>query len=372
MRILIPTAWFTSELDPIRNIFVERDVKLISQSHEVKVAHLGLPEIYGNSILETTYNDLPVTLIPMATTNPIQIKRAGAKLIEMAKEFDLVHTMAFHTLLPFSKLFGGSRPGVPWIHTEHSSAIAHPETLSPINNIYYKIVRRELRNPDHVIAVSEQLQRKIIDIRKDENVSIIPNLLDEVSNLKRLSIRKENLNLIFIGGFIDRKNPLLAIKTIAKLHELGIKAKMKMIGEGPLESTAKEMTKYLKLNEYIDFLGLKSHQEVLEEISNSDIFFVPTKGETFFLACAESLSLGRPVVVGASGAHSEYVKSPYGTLVIEENEEAYANAILKVVSDSKSFSAKEVAKSIEKEFFGSNITLKLEEVYMRVAQSRSQ
>ena len=49
------------------------------------------------------------------------------------------------------------------------------------------------------------------------------------------------------------------------------------------------------------FLGQVPAEQIPQLISDSDMFLVPTSGETFFLGAAEAIAAGRPVVTGSYG-----------------------------------------------------------------------
>src|SRR5699024_1343345 len=114
---------------PSPGALVVRDAQAIAApggGHDVHLLHLVPPEQYAEGLAEQdTIGGLPVTRVPMSTSNPVQNARAGRTLRGMARYADLVHTMAFSSLLPLST----GRLGVPWVHTEHWSGLTAPHTL---------------------------------------------------------------------------------------------------------------------------------------------------------------------------------------------------------------------------------------------------
>ena len=54
-------------------------------------------------------------------------------------------------------------------------------------------------------------------------------------------------------------------------------------------------------------MGQVPAEQIPQLISDSDMFLVPTSGETFFLGAAEAIAAGRPVVTGSYGGHTDFL-----------------------------------------------------------------
>ena len=63
------------------------------------------------------------------------------------------------------------------------------------------------------------------------------------------------------------------------------------------------------------FLGQVPAAQIPQLISDSDMFLVPTSGETFFLGAAEAIAAGRPVVTGSYGGHTDFLDPAVCALV---------------------------------------------------------
>src|SRR5699024_5078893 len=106
--------------------FVEKDAQLLARHHDVQVVHLAsLAALSPADETADRVRDVPVARIPMATTDPVAIARAGALLRPLIARADVLHTQAFSTLLPLARL----RVRRPWVHTEHWSALSNPATI---------------------------------------------------------------------------------------------------------------------------------------------------------------------------------------------------------------------------------------------------
>src|SRR5699024_8317939 len=121
MRILAVSTWLPTPGSPSMGSFVVRDAQAIAGlGHDVHLVHLMPPEQYAEGLAErATIGGLPLTRVPMGASDPGQIARAGQVLRGMAQHADVVHTMAFSSLLPLAL----RRPVAPWVHTDHWSGL---------------------------------------------------------------------------------------------------------------------------------------------------------------------------------------------------------------------------------------------------------
>lgn len=90
--------------------------------------------------------------------------------------------------------------------------------------------------------------------------------------------RKENdnkINILWAGRFIDWKHPEMMVELAKHLCQLGIGFKISMIGTGELEDITKEQAAQYNLQEYLEFTGALTPDEVREKMLEAD-FFVST------------------------------------------------------------------------------------------------
>lgn len=363
LRILIVASWYPDPSHEARGIFIERDAQLISQSHDVHVVHLEDTN-EGGTVRESVYNGLRITTLPLSRTNILSILMVGLRLARLARGYDIVHSMAFTALLPLS--IARLLKRFTWVHTEHFSALLEADQGKTSRAL--KILKRLLSRPHHVIAVSETLAQAIRPYRKRKRTSVIPNLVPVEASPRPREIAA-NLRLVFIGHLIERKDPLLAVSTVGILNDRGIPATLTVVGKGELQSQVERLIHDLGLAEKVKLVGEVPPGEIPGVIGSHDMLFVPTRNETFFLACAEGLGAGRPVVVGANGAHAEYVRKPAGWLVSTQTPEAYADAIESAMTASASLSAQEISADVRAKYGPQAVWPQVQAVYDQVAVS---
>lgn len=347
MRVLVVTTWLPTRSHPSTGSFVVRDAcALRDQGYAVALVHLVPPGQRQPGVAEDKQVEgIPVTRIPMATTSPVQIARAGARLRGLAGGADLVHTMAFSTLLPMAWW----RPRVPWVHTEHWSGLTAPQTLPLSWRWLLPVLRRLLGRPDVVTAVCDYLAAPIRRVRGDRPTTVVPCIVPRPPTVARRVIESD-LRLVSVGALIPRKDPLTGVGTVAELVRRGRPARIRFVGAGELRQAIGDRAAGLGVGGRVELVGTLDREGVLAELADADVFLGPTLGDNFFVSCAEAVLSGRPVVVGATGGQGEYLAPRVGRTVDEQTATAYATAVEQVLASAAGLSAERVADTIGARF----------------------
>jgi glycosyltransferase involved in cell wall biosynthesis len=143
---------------------------------------------------------------------------------------------------------------------------------------------------NHFIQVSEE--GKQIYLRKGfcrTNLGVIFNGIDTKTLPNREGSFDPNgkIRFVWVGRFVEQKNPLLALRMFEVLKHERIDFHATMYGEGPLLSNAQEFIQQNNLNENITLQGYCSDKETI--YNDKDIFLMTSEYEGFGLALAEAL-----------------------------------------------------------------------------------
>lgn len=206
-----------------------------------------------------------------------------------------------------------------------------------------------IKNASKVIFLSEpykewviNLYKKAADIQIVENkLNIIPNGIDDfyLNHVIRAdthpSPKEGIINLISIGTIDKRKNVLITLEAIDQLIVMGYKVTLKLAGKIMDTSVFEKV----KRKTYVKYLGLLNKQQILEEMSTSDIFVLPSVHETFGLVYAEAMTQGLPVIyTRGQGFDGQYKDGEVGYAVDCHNAHEIANRILDILSNYRSIS----------------------------------
>lgn len=348
MLVTAVTTWFPTAVAPSRGSFVVRDVQAIAQGPgrpTVRVVHLVPPQD-DDGTRTLVHDGIEVLRIPMAPSRPASVLAAARALQPSLAEADLVHSMAISALLPFTL----HRPRAPWVHTEHWSALSTPASLPAPARPLVPLVARLERRPDLVTAVCEFLARPIRAVRGARLTRVVPCIVEPVPLAPRRERTDGTLRLVSTGGLIERKDPLVAVETLAALVERGVDPHLTWLGDGPLREATLAHAGELGIAARLDLPGSRSPAQVREALAASDMFFGPTRADNFFVSAAEAIVSGRPVVLGATGGQSEYVTAATGRLVPVQDPARYAAAIEELDAATRTATSEEIAGTIGDRF----------------------
>lgn len=368
MRILAVTTWLPTPGSPATGGFVLKDAQAIAGlGHDVHLVHLVPPAQYAEGLAQQdTIGGLPVTRVPMGTSDPVQIARAGRVLRGLAQHADLVHTMAFSSLLPLAV----GRPRAPWVHTEHWSGLTAPQTLPASWQRALPALKRLLARPDVATAVCDYLAAPIREVRGPKLTTVVPCIVPVPDPVPGRPADDRKLRLVSIGGLIERKDPLLAVDTLAELLVRGHDARLTFVGQGPLEEQVRDRARVLDLTDRVRLTGSLDREGVLDQLARAHLFLGPTRGDNFFVSCAEALVAGRPVVVGSTGGQGEYIDPAVGQTVSLQTAAAYADAVESVLQRTQGLTAQQISDTVGDRFSVQAVAVGYQDAYDRAGHGR--
>lgn len=162
---------------------------------------------------------------------------------------------------------------------------------------------------------------------------VIPNGIDSYwlrnINTPRKVLENQTLNLIYVGAVSKRKNITTTIKAIEILRERGYNVKFTVVGK----LVDKSVIENIKRLRYVNYLGQKNREDLLEIYRNNDIFVMPSITETFGLVYAEAMSQGLPIIyTKGQGFDGQFQEGLVGYSVGCYNSDQIADRIIKLVN----------------------------------------
>lgn len=154
-------------------------------------------------------------------------------------------------------------------------------------------VRRILavsENAFHNLVFSKILENKHLAMGNPIDIQRILALSDE-----HLLDENETCDLIFVGRFVEQKDPQRFIRLIAQLKKAGwMNIKAWMLGQGEQAESCMSMIKDLNLEDNIEWKGFQDNPYVY--MKRAKLFCVTSRWEGFGLVVAEANLLNVPVV----------------------------------------------------------------------------
>lgn len=177
--------------------------------------------------------------------------------------------------------------------------------------------------------VPKHLQKAIYN-----KVSIIPNGIDNFWFMNIATTKKPleipNLRLLQIGDINKNKNIETTVKAVDTLISNGYNVKLSIVGK------VKDQKIYNKIKDldYVDYLGYKSKEELINIYRENDIFILPSIHETFGLVYPEAMSQGLPVIyTRGQGFDGQFADGEVGFAVDSLEHNDIAEKIIKLSDD---------------------------------------
>ncbi len=155
---------------------------------------------------------------------------------------------------------------------------------------------------------------------------VLPNVVDGARIRRAVARhhrpRSPRFRVAFAGRLVAKKDPLTAIRAVARLQR-SVDCELVVVGDGPLMRDCRAEAQGLRR---VSFLGALSHDDLLSELSGSDVIVLPSRvlasgdTETFGVVVAEAAALGVPAIVSSAGGLTEVVTNGETGLVCEPGD----------------------------------------------------
>jgi glycosyltransferase involved in cell wall biosynthesis len=236
----------------------------------------------------------------------------------------------------------------PWVHTEHWNGVTEPRSVGRSWQLL-SFLRHVLRLPHVVTGVTQELAQELDRFSRAGATRVVPCVVPTPEAIAPYPPTAP-LRLVGVGLVNERKNPLLAVQTIAWLRDRGEDVCYRWIGDGPLTHDARQLVEDLDLTDQVEFCGAVHPSQVQQFIAAAHMFFVPSSQENFFTAVAESIAAGRPAVAPRSGGFVEYCTPENSEIVDSFDREVLGRSILRARSRFRGTSPSAVAATVTEQF----------------------
>jgi len=198
--------------------------------------------------------------------------------------------------------------GIPHVITVHDLCfIEVPELYPLLQRFYYlSLLRRNLKNAELVVTVSETSRKTILkhfDLPSTK-ILVIPNGLNseftgksptsfEISNLRE-SFGKCTFLILYTSGFENRKNLNRLLQSLSILDANGVD--FKFLVTGKIDSGWNQLlAEFAAIRDKTQFLGFLTNEDLKTTYLSVDVVVFPSLNEGFGRSCLESMSTGTPL-----------------------------------------------------------------------------
>ena len=210
---------------------------------------------------------------------------------------------------------------------------------------------------DHIVCDSLAVKNKII-----ENYQISPNKITVVHNgvprylkpTKKDKILEKKFGLggkivlLFMGLFIERKNPLFLLKVLSTLTQTRSDFVLLFWGDGPLKPQIIQKAKELGVEDKIRIINPIFGPQKNKIHNLADIFVHPSLDEGFALAPLEAMACGKPIVMTKDYSAAEAVNDKVNGLLCRFNDLNHWTGNLNLLISDNKFREKMGKASLDK------------------------
>jgi len=225
----------------------------------------------------------------------ISVSSAGLPIIENKKNFKFKIVSISHgsALSEFKSIYNES--GI---------------TLNLIKNLPYFLFnifwkqKSFINNSDYIITVSNYVRESLISETGVDNqkVFVIHNGA-KIENFVKEFREEGELVLIFAGRVEKSKGIFILLESIKDLE-----VNLIVCGIGSALEEAKKLSRSLRIEQKVKFLGKLDAQELAKEYKNSDVLIAPSlRVEGFPMSIIEGMSYYLPVIASNIGGNSDAV-----------------------------------------------------------------
>lgn len=221
---------------------------------------------------------------------------------------------------------------------------------------------------DTVISVSESLRQRLLQHFQQDS-SVVHNMvgLEFCRGLSTVS-RNGKVRFVSTGSLIHRKGYDLLIMAFEKLNLPNDKWELLIIGEGEERVNLQRQIDRTGLGDNIHLMGKKDKPEIIEILSQSDVFVLPSRSETFGVAYIEAMMVGLPVIATVCGGPEGFVRPSDGLLIPVEDIESLSNAIQEMYLHYNRYDRETIAQDCRARFSPKVIAKQLTEVFEKTIQ----
>lgn len=336
MKIL----YVTTISDTVNAFLIPHIKMLIDEGHKVDVAfnieQEVKPEIFE---LGCKIHQLPLQRFPIRKDNLRAYKLL--KNIISSEKYDLVHT---HTPVASAivRLACKKLNNVKVFYTAHGFHFYKGASL--INwLVYYPVEKWLAKYTDTLITINKEDFERAKTNFKTNKIRYIPgvgidlakintNEIDRNCKRSEIGLSKDSFVILSVGELNKNKNHEIIIKSLSKINNP--KIHYVICGQGKLEEYLKDLSKKLKIESQVHFLGFR--RDVSEICKISDLFAFPSFREGLSVALMESMANGLPVICSDIRGNSDLIQDGKNGYLVEPNDiDGFAKRIIELIEDSE-------------------------------------
>ena len=199
----------------------------------------------------------------------------------------------------------------------------------------YSLVRTGLERMDRIVACSRWIQGELARDGIPSEWVTLP--IPAPSPGFRRRPDAEPL-FLYLGRLVHEKGVLGLLRAFARVRSEIPAARLRLVGDGPLETVVEGLTHDLGLGDAVDRVGWLDPPAVEQELERAWVLVAPSLyAEPLGLVALEAIVRGVPVIASEKGGFGETVEEGIGGLLFPNGDEAALAARMVEVARRRAF-----------------------------------
>ena len=301
----------------------------VKQGLKVEVFYLkGKPE------LKTKFEDAGVKV------DPLLVGQLFIFQVTKFRKFIRSNEIPVHTHLPQAELIASlACRKKKFIVSRHNFETFWPNKPKLVSVLLSRFVTSRAAGG---IAISNAIKNYLLDakeISKEFKVSTVyygfehevDDLYDSNKLTNKMLNSTKNFKLGTIGRLVPGKNYPTMLKAVAKIVDVDPTVKFFIVGGGHSDQALIKMSKDLKIENNVIWLGRTEH--IREFLSKIDLFIFASKGEGFGLVLLEAMLANKPILAAKNSAIPEVLGVNYKGLFSTNDHKLLSDKIIELMND---------------------------------------
>jgi glycosyltransferase involved in cell wall biosynthesis len=390
VRILNVIGWLAPRYGGMREVVTQSQRWLTARGHQVDILTTNVD---GDGVLDVATGRRVDWEGVSATFQPLSLPRRFltswpllANLRRSAGTYDVIHVHGLYRFHTIAAASAARRRRVPYVLQAHGSL--NPPTRARRRRLkdgYHLLVEdRNIRDAALLLCTSSQEEQAIRDLGYRVPTAIVPLGVDAdalrlPSNPRQIpgsaGIRDDAQVVTFIGRISRGKGVDLLVRAFARTATAFPRAHLVIAGPDD-EGIGRRLGPSIAaagLSERISFIGTVGGSAKRALLQRSDVVVLPSNGESFGLAVAEAMAVGRPVIVSPAVPLQDVVVSAGAGLVVDRDPAEMAGAVSVILSNPEASAAMGQAgrQLVDARFTWQQVAVELEDVYRSIVDRPS-
>ena len=243
-------------------------------------------------------------------------------LTGIARKADLVHAQAFQSVLPGVVAKQANR--IPLVSTWHTSHFLK-RAESPF---WRPIFQRLLTWSDYNLAASAEIAAVAEKLAPGVSVEALTNGVEtDIFQRCEPSLPPSRRRRVIVPRRLFEKNGVEFFLRAMPLITERVDIEAVIVGDGPERRKLETLAANLELEDRVQFLGARGHDEMPGLLSSAELAVFPSLMEATSVAALESMACELPVAASDVGGLPEIVDDRVGALFEAGNPTALAAAV---------------------------------------------